>query len=173
MQSVLQSLSQYAPQVMLVLAAATLLLLGLLLQTRRQLGTVRSRWRTLLEGTGGENIERLLDDHLGERVALESRVRDAEERLHTLENKMRTSKRHLGIVRYDAFDDVGGEQSFALAFYDDHGNGAVFNGIIGRTDCRVYCKPLVAGRSDRNLGQEETRAIEEAVRSTPKSVLTP
>lgn len=85
---------------------------------------------------------------------------------------MSTSKRHLGLVRFDAFEDVGGSQSFALALYDDHGNGAVLNGLIGRTDCRVYCKPLVSGRSDRTLSQEESRAVEEAASSSPKAVIT-
>jgi hypothetical protein len=75
-------------------------------------------------------------------------------------------------VRYDAFEDVGGAQSFALALYDDQGNGAVMNGIVGRTDCRVYCKPLVAGRSPHNLSQEESRAISEAHADSDRAAAT-
>ena len=85
---------------------------------------------------------------------------------------MEKAKSHLGLVRYDAFEDVGGNQSFALALYDDNGDGMIINGLIGRTDCRVYAKPLVGGRSDRNLSQEERRAIEEALSRAPKSVVT-
>jgi hypothetical protein len=48
----------------------------------------------------------------------------------------------------------------------------VLNGLIGRADCRVYCKPLVGGRSDRTLSQEERRAIEEALGRAPKSVVS-
>ncbi len=73
-------------------------------------------------------------------------------RVDMLEEKMDGSKRHLGIVRYDAFDDVGGAQSFALALYDDRGDGVVVSSLVGRADCRVYGKPLRSGRSTRRAG---------------------
>jgi hypothetical protein len=75
-------------------------------------------------------------------------------------------------VKYDAFEDVGGNQSFALAVYDDRGDGALITSLSGRTDCRVYCKPLIAGKSERNLSQEEQRAIQEAVQKGPKSIVS-
>ena len=85
-----------------------------------------------------------------------------EARIAELENKMRRTKRHLGVVRYDAFEDVGGAQSFALALYDDEGDGAVLNSLVGRTDCRVYCKSLAGGKPDRSLSKEEESAVERA-----------
>lgn len=89
-----------------------------------------------------------------------------------LERALGESKRHVGLVRYDAFEDVGGSQSFALAIYDDEGNGAIVNSIIGRAECRVYCKPLLNGRSERDLSQEEQRAIREARASGPRSFVS-
>ncbi|MFX8992128.1 DUF4446 family protein, partial [Acinetobacter baumannii] len=62
----------------------------------------------------------------------------------------------------DAFQDVGGEQSFALAIYDDDGNGALITGLIGRTDSRIYCKPIKSGETDRQLTSEEIAAIDAA-----------
>jgi len=105
-------------------------------------------------------------------MRLESEVDTLQRRVEQLEEKIRSSKRHLGLVRYDAFDDVGGIQSFALALYDDEGTGAILNSIVGRTDCRVYCKTLLNGRSERTLSQEEKRAIYEARRETPKSIVS-
>ncbi|HVL40209.1 MAG TPA: DUF4446 family protein, partial [Fimbriimonadaceae bacterium] len=93
-------------------------------------------------------------------------------RIVQLEEKVAGAKRHVGLVRYDAFEDVGGSQSFALAIYDDKGNGAVITSLVGRTDCRVYCKPLLNGRSERNLSQEEQRAIEAAASAEPKTILS-
>lgn len=129
--------------------------------------------RLLLDGARGEDLERLLYDHLRERLALQDEVAKIDNRTKVLENKMDTSKRHLGLVRYDAFDDIGGSQSFALAVYDDNGNGAVLNSLVGRSDCRVYAKPIVNGRSERTLSQEEQRAIQEATGSQPKTILSP
>lgn len=131
-----------------------------------------SRWQEVLRDSSVTNLEIMLQDHLRERLTLQARLEDAEKRIADLEGKMATAKRHLGVVRYDAFEDVGGAQSFALAIYDDRGNGAVLNGLIGRTDSRVYCKPLVGGRSDRELSQEEGAALEAAVSKAPKAVIT-
>jgi hypothetical protein len=76
----------------------------------------------------------------------------------------------LGLVRYDAFEDVGGSQSFALAIYDENGDGAILTSIVGRADCRVYAKPLVKMQSERKLSQEEQRAINDARSDAPKSI---
>lgn len=100
-------------------------------------------------------------------------ITEVSRRVESLESRMEVSKRHMGLVRYDAFEDVGGNQSFALALYDDDGNGAVLSSIIGRSEARVYCKPLVNGRSERSLSQEEQRAIREAKTAGPRTIVSP
>jgi hypothetical protein len=71
--------------------------------------------------------------------------------------------RRVGVVRYDAFEDVGGRLSFSCAMLDDHGNGVVMTSINGRQDTRVYAKPIVDGRSQYNLSIEEEEAIRQAL----------
>ncbi|MBS1713946.1 MAG: DUF4446 family protein [Armatimonadetes bacterium] len=125
------------------------------------------RWAALMQGSGSENLESLLQEHLHERSDLLARLNDAGERIDVLERKMRTSKRYLGLVNYDAFDDVGGSQSFSMALYDEEGNGAVVTSQVGREGCRVYGKALVNGTPDRHLSAEEERALDQA--TSPKS----
>lgn len=159
----------------IVLSSLLVLSAFLLVATIRlsvQLGRLRSRWGNLLEGSSTGNLELMLRDHLRERLKLQAQIEEMGTRIMILESKMMTAKRHMGLVRFDAFEDVGGSQSFALALFDDNGHGAVMNGLIGRTDSRVYCKPLVSGRSDRTLSQEEVRAIEEAKSTAPRAVIT-
>jgi hypothetical protein len=79
--------------------------------------------------------------------------------------------RHVGLVRYDAFEDVGGRLSFSCAMLDDHGNGVVLTSINGRQDTRVYAKPIVDGRSQYNLSIEEEEAIRQA-RAEPREAVT-
>ena len=74
------------------------------------------------------------------------------------------SVRHVGAVRYDAFEDVGGRLSFSCALLDDHGTGVVVTSINGRQDTSVYAKPITAGRSSYNLSVEEEEAIRQATR---------
>ena len=71
--------------------------------------------------------------------------------------------RHVGLVRYDAFEDVGGRLSFSCALLDDHGSGVVMTSINGRQDTRVYAKPIAEGRSSYNLSVEEEEAIRQAL----------
>ncbi len=137
-----------------------------------KLRNFQSRWSLLLKTSSGADLERMLEDHLYERRDTLEKLRAAERRIEELEAKMATSKRHLGLVRYDAFDDVGGNQSFAFAIYDDLGDGAVINSLVGRADCRVYGKALTRGRSERSLAREEQLAIEEAAQHESRPIMS-
>lgn len=172
MESIFQALSQHAPQAILVLAIL-LLALGILTFTlAAKIRRMNRKWRELLDGAKGDNLERMLYDHLRERMQVQAQIDGLTTQLKVLEDKMQGAKRHLGLVKYDAFEDVGGNQSFAMALYDDRGDGALVTSLIGRNDCRVYCKPLVGGRSERSLSQEEQRAIHDAANPGPKSIVS-
>jgi hypothetical protein len=172
MDSIFQYLSANAPQAIFILSVLVVALLVLSYIQGRRIRKFRTLWKDLLNGASGENLERLLYDHLRERMNMLAQVDGLRERIVVLEDKMTGAKRHVGLVKYDAFEDVGGNQSFALAVYDDKGDGALLTSLIGRTDCRVYCKPLLGGKSERSLSQEEQRAIREAVESGPKSIVS-
>jgi len=70
-----------------------------------------------------------------------------------------TALRHVAVVRYDAFGDMGGRLSFSAALYDDRGNGVVISSINGRSETRTYAKALVDLRSEHTLSPEEKDAI--------------
>jgi hypothetical protein len=69
------------------------------------------------------------------------------------------------LVRYDAFEDMGGRLSFSAALLDDHGDGLVLTSINGRSETRTYAKPIRNFSSDHNLTEEEGEAIAGAVAS--------
>jgi hypothetical protein len=73
------------------------------------------------------------------------------------------SVRRVGLLRYDAFEDVGGRLSFSCALLDEHGNGVVLTSINGRQETRVYAKPVAGGASSHNLSLEEEEAIRRAL----------
>lgn len=66
------------------------------------------------------------------------------------------------LVRYDAFEDMGGQMSFSAAMLDDHGDGIVITSINGRTETRTYAKSIYARGSEHNLSDEEREVIEAA-----------
>jgi hypothetical protein len=172
MDVVLQSLTQHASAVTLVLLISVVGLLALNLSTMARMRRTEAKWRQILSGSSGESLEQMLLNHFTTHREFETRLGQLDGKLSNLAGKMLTTKRFLGLVRYDAFPDVAGNQSFALALYDDNGDGAIISSIVGRTSCRVYCKPLVGGRSERDLSQEENRAFREASDSGLKTILS-
>ena len=71
--------------------------------------------------------------------------------------------RHVGVVRFDAFEDMGGRLSFSAALLDGHGDGVVITSINGRQDTRCYAKQIRNATSIHNLSDEERQAIREAL----------
>jgi hypothetical protein len=69
---------------------------------------------------------------------------------------------HIGLVRFDAFDDAGGGQSFALALIDDEGDGVVLSSLHSRQASRLYVKDIRGGVADAPLSSEEERALKQA-----------
>ena len=73
-----------------------------------------------------------------------------------------TALRHVGVVRYDAFGDMGGRLSFSAAVFDAQGDGFVLTSINGRSETRTYAKGLVGLKSEQTLSPEEQQAIRDA-----------
>jgi len=74
--------------------------------------------------------------------------------------------RHVAVVRYDAFEDMGGRMSFSAALLDDSGDGLTLTSINGRSETRSYAKGVKTGVSDSPLSPEEQQAIGFALRGT-------
>ena len=72
------------------------------------------------------------------------------------------SLRHLSVVRYDAFGDVGGHLSWSIALLDDAGHGVVLTSIHGRSDARTYAKSITGWACEQQLSPEEDEAIAHA-----------
>jgi hypothetical protein len=70
--------------------------------------------------------------------------------------------RHLAVVRYDAFGDVGGHLSWSVALLDDAGHGVVLTSIHGRSEARTYAKSITSWSCEQQLSPEETEAIDHA-----------
>lgn len=152
------------PAALALLALATIVLARMHVRSER-------RWSLLMKGANGASLESLLQEHLAERVRLEAEIESLAARVKRAEQAGETAKRHVGLVRFDAFEEIGGSQSFAVAVLDERGDGLVLTSIVGRETCRVFAKAIVAGRSERELGGEERRAIREALESAPRAVV--
>ena len=82
-----------------------------------------------------------------------------------LESTQRRALQRIGIVRFNPFEDTGGNQSFALAMLDAQGNGLIVTSLHSRGGTRVYGKPITGGRAEAALSQEESEALRLALAS--------
>ena len=105
----------------------------------------------------------ILEGHARGIKRLEAAVRSLHATDQGQQQLIEGAVRKVGLVRYDAFEDVGGRLSFSCALLDDRGNGVVVTSINGRQDTRVYAKPIMGGRSSYNLSTEEDEAIRQAL----------
>jgi hypothetical protein len=110
-----------------------------------------------------DDVLTLLERHINEVRALRGDVRAIERYADELRELARGAVSRVGTVRFDAFEDMGGHMSFSSALLDERGDGVVVTAINGRSDTRVYAKPVSGGRSRHNLSREEVAAIETAM----------
>ncbi len=107
--------------------------------------------RTTTTRTGGEGVDALPED-----------VHGLRQEVAALKAESADALRHLSVVRYDAFGDVGGHLSWSLAVLDDAGHGVVLTSIHGRSEARTYAKSISSWSCEQQLSPEEEEAIEHA-----------
>ena len=132
----------------------------------RSTAKVRRLRRALRVIQAGRGTEVTLDD--AEDVI--RTLADLGKRVDDLEIVARLAVQHVGLVKFDAFEDMGGHLSFAAAMLDAEGDGFVLTSINGRQDARIYAKPIERGQSVSHLSDEEQEAIRRAISSHHRSV---
>jgi hypothetical protein len=149
------------------LGVAVILLLVLVIFLARQTGRLRRRLDGLTRGVDGASLDRVLDAHLDKVAGVAREVDELSARSAVLEAAHRRSIQRVGLVRFNPFEDTGGNQSFALALTDTNGNGFVLSSLHSRTGTRIYAKAVAGGRSDGALSEEEGEALRRALASGP------
>jgi hypothetical protein len=93
---------------------------------------------------------------------LGKRVDGLHGRLPVVEEQGRRAVQHVGVVRFNPFEDTGGNQSFALAMLDSKGDGVVVSSLHSRQATRLYLKQIAGGKCDTALSDEESEALRKA-----------
>lgn len=145
------------------LGVLVIIMYGIIINLWMNLSYLKKRYRKMMTGVDGANLERLLIGHIDEvkQVVEENRRIDAEnQRISALLQRAIT---RVGVVRFRAFDDMGSDLSYAVALLDAENNGVILSSIFGREDSRSYVKPIQAGQSSYTLTEEEQQALHQAM----------
>lgn len=149
-----------------VLAAlVVLLLIGFQVQSVR-LGRAVRTYRELVRGQDGGTLHDRLIGSAEQAVRAGERMREIEATHGLMEQRTQRSLQHIGLVRFNPFEDTGSDQSFAIALLDDQRDGIVISSLHGRANTRLFAKPVADGSSPHHLSDEESQAIRVAVEGT-------
>lgn len=124
---------------------------------------MKRSYSSFMRGKDGKTLEKSILDKFDEidelaSIAKQNRA-DIKEIFHDMENHYQKA----GVVRYDAFNEMGGKLSFALALLDGNNSGWVINAMHSREGCYTYVKEIVRGQSYIELAEEESEALEQAI----------
>ncbi len=117
-------------------------------------------YRRLVVGSKGEHLQDILERVLRRQEALAENLSKAETALEKLRYEGRVHIQHIGFVRFNPFEETGGDQSFVAAFLDANKNGLVVSSLHSRAGTRVYAKAVRNGKGLQHaLSEEEEKAV--------------
>lgn len=123
------------------------------------------RFFRLGKGVKERNVVAVLERELRRREQVEKDLVALKSEAARLQERTQKSLQCVGVVRFNPYNDVGGDQSFAVALLDGEGDGLVFSSLHGREETRVYAKPVKKGEAQEySLSGEEKEAIKVARR---------
>jgi hypothetical protein len=152
--------------VLVVMAVAILALLVLVIVQSIRVGRAVDGYRQLVRDGAGGSLDEVLQAHVARVEEVRGRQAEIDAAQADLQHQTQTSIQHIGLVRFNPFEDTGSDQSFALALLDDRRDGVVISSLHGRTNTRLFAKPVEGGSSSHTLSDEEAQAIRVALDGT-------
>lgn len=122
-----------------------------------------NKYKTFMRGQDGISLEKSFIRSFNELDRLIESNKNHKEEIRRIKEIQNITLNKTAIVKYDAFKEMGGKLSFALAMLDAENNGFVMNAIHSREGCYTYIKEIVKGESYIVLGEEEKEALRQAV----------
>lgn len=150
-----QSIPLITFAIITILAIAVGILIFIVLNLQKKL-------RVFMNGKDGANLEATLLWLTQKVAAIDNTLEAHKEGLEYIDGRVKRSIRGYSLVKYDAYDNAGGEQSFASGLLDEHGDGYVLSVITNRNHVGVYAKKIIAGKPETSLTDEETTALTQA-----------
>lgn len=133
---------------------------------------LKSSYQTFMKGKDGKTLEESMKERYTDLESVVKVVKQNRLDIRELNRKMDRNYQKIGVVKYDAFNEMGGKLSFVLALLDNRNNGFILNAMHSREGCYTYVKEIVKGESFVELAEEEAEALDKAIfqEYTPETV---
>lgn len=148
-----------------VIAVMFLVFLALHIKQSKKVSRLMKRYEKFMKGKNAENLADALEENFQQMDRLEISHQKTQLRVEEALHGITSTFHKLGIVKYDAFKEMGGNLSFALCLLDDTNTGFILNTMHGRDSSYTYIKEIIKGEAYATLGEEEKEALEKAINS--------
>ena len=159
-------ISQYlgfdSDYIMIGLAALVFIMFIIMIVNLVQISKLKKRYKIFMSGKNARNLEKTLIERLDQVDTLLEANAANEKNIKTLFDKMKFTFQKVGLVKYDAFNEMGGKLSFSLALLNEKNDGFVMNAVHSREGCYTYVKEIIDGNSIIVLSPEEQEALDMA-----------
>ncbi len=125
---------------------------------------IEIRLKKFFAGTKAHNLEEMIV-MVGEKInQIENSQEKIDKHLITVDDRLNKSIRSIETVRFNPFVDAGGNQSFAISFMNDEGNGVVMSSLYARDRMSIFAKPIINGKSEFELSSEEKEVLDKSIK---------
>ena len=125
----------------------------------RSISKLKKKYDKFMLGKNAESLENEITDLFEDNKFIKNSIEKNKKDIHALYRKFESSLQKVGIIKYDAFDQIGGKLSFCMALLDENNNGFILNSVYGAEGCYTYTKEIKNGNCETSLGQEEEKAL--------------
>ena len=148
-----------------VLFVLVLILIVVNISLAAKLSRVMKKYDRFMKGKNAEDLDGLMRDMLDKMDKIEKLHQKSKIQVQEGINSIGSTYKKMGLVKYDAFKEMGGNLSFALALLNSDNNGFIINTMHGRESSYTYAKEIVNGQAFSTLGEEEKEALDKAMKS--------
>lgn len=150
------------------LAVLVLVLIVLTIVNIVQMSKLKKRYRIFMSGKEAKTLEDVLTRRLDQVDDLITANQQNEKNIRQIMGTLKNTFQKAGLIKYDAFNEMGGKLSFSLAMLDEKNDGFIINAMHSREGCYTYIKEIIAGNSIIQLSEEEKEALDMAMDSESK-----
>ncbi|MBO6178260.1 MAG: DUF4446 family protein [Selenomonadaceae bacterium] len=147
-----------------VLWGVIVFLLMLMIYLFVSLSSIKSRQQNMMRGATAASLEDIITKNVEDIARIKENITQIENDIAEINARLQKAFAKFGTMRFSAFDNVGGDQSFALAILDADDNGIVMSSLKGRDGATVYLKTVENGNADIPLMKEEITVLKDAMR---------
>lgn len=165
-QNIFESVGINTDYVLLAVIGVSLILFIMLIIVMVKQSKLNKKYKLFMTGATGENLETVVTERFAEVDEIKKSISTIKTHLGKVDETLLITYQKIGIVKYDAFKEMGGKLSFALALLNDANDGFIINSMhSSREGCYTYVKEIIKGESFVVLAEEEAEALKLAIRS--------